>query len=102
LPTHLVGHIISQAALLNLYPTTGKTHQLRVHCSELLASSILGDGKYGRNVDNIFFKVDTSSLDNRKIPTSTSRRTITHHRIVAAIEIRVYPSTFTFERIDDS
>ena len=36
----------SLAALLALYPETGRTHQLRVHCVEL-GTPILGDGKYG-------------------------------------------------------
>ena len=36
----------SLATLLALYPETGRTHQLRVHCSEL-GTPILGDGKYG-------------------------------------------------------
>jgi 23S rRNA pseudouridine955/2504/2580 synthase len=34
------------AALLALWPRTGRTHQLRVHCSEV-GCPILGDGKYG-------------------------------------------------------
>lgn len=32
---------------LELSPLTGRTHQLRVHCAELLGTPILGDGKYG-------------------------------------------------------
>lgn len=34
------------AALLELHPLTGRTHQLRVHCAGL-GTPILGDGKYG-------------------------------------------------------
>ncbi len=34
------------AALVELRPRTGRTHQLRVHCA-LLGTPILGDGKYG-------------------------------------------------------
>lgn len=33
--------------LLRLKPRTGRTHQLRVHCADLLKTPILGDGKYG-------------------------------------------------------
>ena len=33
-------------ALLGLYPTTGRTHQLRVHCAHL-GTPIIGDKKYG-------------------------------------------------------
>jgi len=36
----------STAAFLALYPETGRTHQLRVHCLGL-GTPILGDGKYG-------------------------------------------------------
>ncbi|KAG0274372.1 hypothetical protein BGZ95_009859 [Linnemannia exigua] len=33
-------------ALLNLHPWTGRKHQLRVHCAQLLNAPILGDIKY--------------------------------------------------------
>jgi 23S rRNA pseudouridine955/2504/2580 synthase len=36
----------NKAAWLALYPLTGRTHQLRVHCAAL-GTPILGDGKYG-------------------------------------------------------
>jgi 23S rRNA pseudouridine955/2504/2580 synthase len=36
-----------RAALVELRPLTGRTHQLRVHCAEALGCPILGDGKYG-------------------------------------------------------
>lgn len=36
----------SRFCLINLYPETGRTHQLRVHCSEVLRAPILGDKKY--------------------------------------------------------
>ena len=35
-----------RAALLALWPRTGRTHQLRVHCAEI-GCPILGDRKYG-------------------------------------------------------
>lgn len=38
-----VGH---RAAWLALWPLTGRTHQLRIHC-QAMGSPILGDGKYG-------------------------------------------------------
>ena len=34
-------------ALVELYPSTGRTHQLRVHCAEVLGTPIVGDKKYG-------------------------------------------------------
>jgi 23S rRNA pseudouridine955/2504/2580 synthase len=36
-----------RAAWLALWPRTGRTHQLRVHCASVLGTPILGDGKYG-------------------------------------------------------
>eukprot|EP00741_Cyanophora_paradoxa_P008196 tig00000025_g7931.t1 len=35
------------ASWIELEPVTGRTHQLRVHCSEALGAPILGDSKYG-------------------------------------------------------
>jgi 23S rRNA pseudouridine955/2504/2580 synthase len=39
-------HAARKLAWLELIPTTGRTHQLRVHCAAL-GAPILGDGKYG-------------------------------------------------------
>jgi len=36
-----------RAALMELRPLTGRTHQLRVHAADALRCPILGDGKYG-------------------------------------------------------
>ncbi|MCC7271318.1 MAG: RluA family pseudouridine synthase [Alphaproteobacteria bacterium] len=36
-----------KASWLALMPVTGRTHQLRVHCSQVLGTPILGDAKYG-------------------------------------------------------
>jgi 23S rRNA-/tRNA-specific pseudouridylate synthase len=38
-----------QASLLRCYPKTGRTHQIRVHMSEM-GHPILGDKQYGRSV----------------------------------------------------
>ena len=37
----------NKAAWLELQPLTGRTHQLRVHCAQVLGCPIVGDGKYG-------------------------------------------------------
>ncbi len=39
-------------ARLALYPHTGRTHQLRVHCAQGLGNAILGDRLYGSGVDH--------------------------------------------------
>ncbi|XP_074592345.1 RNA pseudouridine synthase 4, mitochondrial [Curcuma longa] len=33
---------------LELFPVTGRKHQLRVHCADILGTPIVGDDKYGR------------------------------------------------------
>lgn len=42
----VLDHAANRAALLALWPRTGRTHQLRVHCAEI-GCPILGDRKYG-------------------------------------------------------
>ena len=42
----VMDHAANRAALLALWPRTGRTHQLRVHCAEI-GCPILGDRKYG-------------------------------------------------------
>ncbi|GHU17917.1 ribosomal large subunit pseudouridine synthase C [Alphaproteobacteria bacterium] len=37
-------------ALLELKPSTGRKHQLRIHCAEVLKAPILGDKKYNQNI----------------------------------------------------
>ncbi|KAJ3067412.1 hypothetical protein HDU98_009367 [Podochytrium sp. JEL0797] len=36
-----------KVSLLELIPTTGRKHQLRLHCAQMLGTPILGDYKYG-------------------------------------------------------
>lgn len=44
-------HRGSSGALLLLQPVTGRTHQLRVHCADVLKCPVVGDRKYGRDDD---------------------------------------------------
>ncbi|OZJ02496.1 hypothetical protein BZG36_04359, partial [Bifiguratus adelaidae] len=42
--------------LLQLWPLTGRKHQLRIHCACCLQAPILGDFKYGKHSDSINLK----------------------------------------------
>ena len=55
-----------QAALLRLTPTTGRTHQLRVHCAhaEGLAAPIIGDPLYGRPVHRLCLHASLLEFDH--------------------------------------
>ncbi len=46
--------------VVQLFPTTGRTHQLRVHCahSEGLGLSILGDDLYGKAADRLYLHAE--------------------------------------------
>ena len=39
----------SHLTLLSLHPKTGRTHQLRIHCAEVLGCPIVGDKEHGGN-----------------------------------------------------
>ncbi|MDR0677599.1 MAG: RluA family pseudouridine synthase [Holosporaceae bacterium] len=41
---------IGAYTLIELKPLTGRTHQLRVHCAEVLNAPVLGDKKYNTNL----------------------------------------------------
>ncbi len=43
-----VDHLANKVAWLQLSPLTGRTHQLRVHCADILKNPIVGDTKYGK------------------------------------------------------
>jgi hypothetical protein len=46
-------HRSSSAALLLLQPVTGRTHQLRVHCADVLKCPVVGDHKYGASLSQL-------------------------------------------------
>ncbi|EFA78208.1 Probable ribosomal large subunit pseudouridine synthase C protein [Heterostelium album PN500] len=54
---------LTNASFVSLWPETGRTHQLRVHCASILSSPIVGDKKYGKN-DSVAFQ----SVLGKKIP----------------------------------
>jgi len=47
-PLNKIGYF----TLLELKPKTGRKHQLRIHCAEVLKASILGDTKYNKNIQH--------------------------------------------------
>ncbi|WOG82439.1 hypothetical protein DCAR_0101603 [Daucus carota subsp. sativus] len=60
---------------LELCPRTGRKHQLRVHCAEVLGTPIVGDFKYGWQAHRKYFpssnveeNLDEKLLKGKKIP----------------------------------
>mgnify|MGYP003304713358 CR=1 FL=1 len=45
---HVMDHLSNKVSWLELSPLTGRTHQLRVHCADILKTPIIGDDKYGQ------------------------------------------------------
>lgn len=44
-------HLADKVSWLQMSPLTGRTHQLRIHASEILGTPILGDTRYGKRTD---------------------------------------------------
>ena len=61
-----------RAALLAMWPRTGRTHQLRVHCAEM-GCPILGDRKYGGEEALL-----SAVSDSRKLHLHARRITLPH------------------------
>jgi len=61
-----------RAALLALWPRTGRTHQLRVHCAEM-GCPILGDRKYGGEEASL-----SNLADSRKLHLHARRIALPH------------------------
>ncbi|KAJ3213123.1 2-iminobutanoate/2-iminopropanoate deaminase [Dinochytrium kinnereticum] len=60
-------------ALLELEPKTGRKHQLRLHCSEILNAPILGDYKYGVGCPKILtVKIDAEKTSVDASPPATA------------------------------
>ena len=48
----IIGTCKNDLPLIALYPKTGRKHQLRVHCAEVLNAPIFGDIKYGKSYNS--------------------------------------------------
>jgi len=66
-----------RAALLALWPRTGRTHQLRVHCAEM-GCPILGDRKYGGEEASLANLALSSLADSRKLHLHARRIALPH------------------------
>lgn len=60
---------VSGHSLVALYPQTGRTHQLRVHCAhaEGLNMPILGDALYGRKADRLYLHAEAIEIPSEGI-----------------------------------
>ncbi|HYD98421.1 MAG TPA: RluA family pseudouridine synthase [Alphaproteobacteria bacterium] len=81
-------HIGRKAAWLALWPQTGRTHQLRVHCASALKCPILGDGKYGEGAAHA--DLLGSEIDNKLH--LHARRIIMPHPRKGRIDVTAPPS----------
>eukprot|EP01132_Coremiostelium_polycephalum_P011109 gene11109-13593_t len=52
----VVDSSLNKSCFIALWPKTGRTHQLRVHCASILKSAIIGDNKYGTEKENSTFR----------------------------------------------
>ncbi|QHO36917.1 RNA pseudouridine synthase 4, mitochondrial isoform X1 [Arachis hypogaea] len=61
---HVIGSSSHGYTWLELYPLTGRKHQLRVHCAEVLGTPIVGDYKYGWQAHRKFGHDNLSDVDS--------------------------------------
>jgi 23S rRNA pseudouridine955/2504/2580 synthase len=75
-----------RAALLALWPRTGRTHQLRVHCAEI-GCPILGDRKYGGEEALL-----SAVADSRRLHLHARRITLPHPSGKGELKVQAEPS----------
>ncbi|MBS0527457.1 MAG: RluA family pseudouridine synthase [Proteobacteria bacterium] len=75
----------NRAALLALWPRTGRTHQLRVHCAEI-GCPILGDRKYGGEEALL-----SAVADSRRLHLHARRLTLPHPSGKGTLRLRAEP-----------
>jgi 23S rRNA pseudouridine955/2504/2580 synthase len=74
-----------RAALLALWPRTGRTHQLRVHCAEI-GCPILGDRKYGGEEALL-----SAVADSRRLHLHARRLVLPHPSGKGTLELQAEP-----------
>ncbi|TPX69236.1 hypothetical protein SpCBS45565_g02495 [Spizellomyces sp. 'palustris'] len=62
-----------QASVVELRPSTGRKHQLRLHCAKILKAPILGDYKYGAGCPKSFARFVS---DPRRVPLHLHMRSV--------------------------
>jgi 23S rRNA pseudouridine955/2504/2580 synthase len=75
----------NRAALLALWPRTGRTHQLRVHCAEI-GCPILGDRKYGGEEALL-----SAVADSRRLHLHARRLTLPHPSGKGELKVQAEP-----------
>jgi 23S rRNA pseudouridine955/2504/2580 synthase len=75
----------NRAALLALWPRTGRTHQLRVHCAEI-GCPILGDRKYGGEEALL-----SAVADARRLHLHARRLTLPHPSGKGSLRVQAEP-----------
>lgn len=73
---HTVAHTHKSMSLLALRPRTGRTHQLRVHCADVLHTPIFGDYKYGKGVPDHLHELLGTDAPKHGVPLHLHAREI--------------------------
>ena len=81
----VMDHAGDRAALLALWPRTGRTHQLRVHCAEI-GCPILGDRKYGGEEALL-----SAVADSRRLHLHARRLTLPHPSGKGTLRLQAEP-----------
>lgn len=82
----VLDHAGNRAALLALWPRTGRTHQLRVHCAEI-GCPILGDRKYGGEEASLAAVADSQ----RRLHLHARRLTLPHPSGKGELKVQAEP-----------